>query len=110
MRNKTKLLGTAAVLALSSAAAQAATSPILFDTNGGAAGGVITVGSLDWTPDNALGVGAVPLPTAPTQNTFNLYFQAALGNFLDTASQAITGTGLNSAFEITVQAGFTENG
>lgn len=110
MRNKTKLLGTAVALALSSAAAQAGTSPILFDTNGAAAGGVISVSTFDWSPDNALGVGSVPVPAAPATNTFNLYYQASLGNFLDSASQVINGTGLNSAYEITMQAGFTESG
>jgi hypothetical protein len=109
MRIKMKALGAALALAVSGAA-QAATSPILFDTNGGAAGGVITVGSFDWTQDNALAVGAVPLALAPSTTTFDLYYQAALGNFVAPDNTAITGTGLNSAFEITIQMGFTESG
>lgn len=109
MRNKMKILSAAVALAVS-AGAHAATSPILFDYNGAAAGGVITVGSFDWTVDNALAVGAVPLPTAPSETTFTLYAQASLGNFLAPDNTAITGTGLNSAFEITFQTGFTEAG
>lgn len=109
MRNQMKTLGAAIALAVS-AGAHAGTSPILFDTNGAAAGGVISVGSFDWSPDNALGVGAVPIPTAPATNTFQLYYQASLGNFLDANSQVINGTGLNSAYQITIQMGFTETG
>ena len=110
MRIKMNILGAAVALAVSGAT-QAGTSPILFDYNGAGAGGQIIVGSFDWTPDNALAVGAVPLATNPLSNTFDLYAQGALGNF--TAADGLTpilGTGLNSTFEITYQTGFTETG
>lgn len=109
MQIKRNILGAAVALAFS-ATAQAGTAPILFDTNGGAAGGVISVGSFDWTQDNALAVGSTPVPIAPATSTFDLYFQAALGNFVDTSNTPILGTGLNSAYEITIQMGFTELG
>lgn len=110
MRIKMNTLGVAVALAVSGAA-QAGTAPIQFDTNGAAAGGTITVGSFDWTQDNALAVGAVPLSTDPTnQTTFDLYFQAALGNFVGTDNTPIAGTGLNTDYEITIQMGFTELG
>lgn len=108
MGNKMKILGAAVALAVSGAAQ--ATDTILFDTNGTAAGGVISVGSFDWNPDNALAVDAVPIATAPATNTFTLYMQASLGNFLDASSTPISGTGLNSSYEITFQTGFTELG
>src|SRR5512139_2597490 len=108
MGNKMKILGAAVALAVSGGAQ--ATDTILFDTNGAAAGGVISVGSFDWSPDNSLAVGAVPIATSPATNTFDLYTQASLGNFLDANSQVINGTGLNSSYEITYQTGFTELG
>lgn len=109
MRNKLNILGAAVALALSGGAQAADT--ILFDTNGAAAGGVISVGSFDWTVDNALAVGAVPLSLAPSTNTFTLYSQAALGNFLDSSAAVITANGgLNSLYEVTYQTGFTEIG
>lgn len=108
MGNKMKILGAAVALAVSGGAQ--ATDTILFDTNGTDAGGVITVGSFDWNPDNSLAVDAVPIATAPATNTFTLYSQASLGNFLDANSQVINGTGLNSSYEITYQTGFTELG
>lgn len=108
MLSKTNILGAAVALAISGAA-QAATSPILFDTDGtGGGAGVISVATFDWSPDNALAVGAVPLSTTPT--AFDLYFQASLGSFLDSSNAIINGTGLNSAYEITIQMGFGELG
>lgn len=105
---KMKLLGAAVTLAVSGGAQ--ATNSIVFDYNGTDAGGQITVGSFDWTPDNALAVGAVPLAVDPASGTFELYAQGSLGNFLDGSSQVINGTGLNTDFEITFQTGFTEVG
>lgn len=101
--------GMAASVAVGSVA-QAASTPILFDTNGAAAGGVITVSSFDWSPDNALAVGATPLAAFPARNNFTLYAQGKLGNFLDSANNTILGTGLNTSFEITFETGLSETG
>lgn len=112
---KTMRMGSIAasvlVAAAASTAAHAQTTPIIFDTNGAAAGGEITVSTFDWSPDNALAVGATPLSLDPnTPTTFTLYAQGQLGNFLDSTNNAILGTGLGSAFEITFEAGFSESG
>lgn len=111
---KTLRLGSvtaAALVALSfGQAAHAAATPILFDTNGAAVGGLITVNTFDWSPDNALAVDATPLANFPAQTSFNLYAQGQLGNFLDAANQPIQNTGLNVNYEITFEAGFSEKG
>jgi len=91
-------------------AAQAATTAIAFDTNGAAGGGLISVSTFDWSPDNALAVGATPLANFPATTSFDLYAQGRLGNFLDSGGDAILGTGLGSTFEITFEAGFSELG
>lgn len=100
----------AAALTLAFGGAAQAADLIQFDTNGGDAGGVINVGSFDWTVDNALADNAIPLAPAPGETSFDLYAQASLGNFLDTNGDPILGTGLGSDFEITFEAGFGEIG
>jgi hypothetical protein len=84
-------------------------TPIVFDTNGAAAGGEINVSTFDWSPDNALAVGATPLAASPDVTSFELYAQGALATFND-ANGVINGTGLNTSYEITFQAGFGELG
>ncbi|WP_332670193.1 PEP-CTERM sorting domain-containing protein [Aromatoleum sp.] len=100
----------AAALALAFGGAAQAADVVQFDTNGGDAGGVISVGSFDWTVDNALADNAIPLAAAPGTTSFDLYAQASLGNFLDSNGDPILGTGLGSDFEITFEAGFGEIG
>lgn len=80
---------------------------ITFDTNGAAAGGVITdVQAFDWTQGNALAVGAVG---AGVGDTFQLLAHGFLGNFQDSNGANILGNfGLNSAYEITFVASFEE--
>lgn len=73
----------------------------------------IDVASWDWVQDNALAVGSVPLSTDfnnPT--TFDLYYQAKLGSFVDAANNTIVSPYLNQAggYEITLVAGLTETG
>jgi hypothetical protein len=55
----------------------AAASTILFDTNGGAAGGVISITALDPLPGNAMAIGA-SAGSAPG-TTFDLRYQSNLG-------------------------------
>lgn len=100
----------AAAFALAFGGAAQAADIIQFDTNGAAAGGVISVGSFDWTVDNALADNAIPLAADPATSTFDLYAQGSLGNFIDGNGNTILGTGLGSAFEITYVAGFGEIG
>lgn len=76
------------------------------DTNGD-----IDVATWDWAPGNALAVNSVPLSadaSAPT--AFDIYYQASLSAFIGTNGNAIGGIGLNSDYEITLQAGFSELG
>ena len=106
--NKTKLAVLMAGI-FSLGAAQAA-SLITFDPDGAGPEGAVQIGAFDWSPDNALAQGASPLPTGTGSKEFTLYTQGALGNFLDVNSNPITGTGLNSDFEITFQSVFNEIG
>lgn len=113
MKNSIRPLLVGSFLALGGAlqGANAATTDILFDYNGTGADGLISVRTFDWSPDNALAVGATPLSTDPSNPTpFTLYAQGSLANFIDGSNQIITGTGLNSSFEITFEAGFSELG
>lgn len=63
-----------------SAQANAAFDSIQFDTNGAAAGGLVTINSFDWLPGNALAKDAIGSPTG----TFTTYFQATLNSFVFT--------------------------
>jgi len=108
MKVHKQLISTAAALLVGfSAATQAAevitiNDSVLGNTN---------VASFDWTPDNALAVNSLPMSFDSTNPTaFNLYAQASLGNYLDTDTNPILGTGLNTDYEITFQTGFSELG
>lgn len=73
--------------------------------------GWIDVATWDWTPGNALAKGAVPLSNDfNNPSSFELYYQASLGNFIDANNVPLTGLGLNTAYEITIQTGFSEIG
>ncbi|BBL57808.1 PEP-CTERM sorting domain-containing protein [Methylomonas koyamae] len=104
--NKILLNGLVAATMAYGVNANASDAVSINDTNLGA----ISVSSFDWTPGSALAVGAVPVAAAPGSTTFNLYTQASLGNFIGANSLPILGTGLNSSYELTFQAGFTEVG
>lgn len=104
--NKILLNSLVAAAVAYAANANASDAVSINDTNLGA----ISVQSFDWTPASALADGAVPVAAAPSTTTFNLYTQASLGNYLDSSSAVITGTGLGTDYELTFQAGFTEVG
>jgi len=72
--------------------------------------GWIDTGSWDWNVGNALAVDSVPLPQNPSTSDFTIYYQADLQGFNDANGSGITGTGLGTAYEITIQAGFGETG
>ena len=70
---------TAAALAMP-VLSYAAATPITFDTNGVAAGGQVTIDTLDWKPGNALAVGGNPGAGGLTAGTrTQLLYQANLG-------------------------------
>jgi len=111
---KKKLLALVVMALLLVPVGAMATSVMLFNddiTANGGAGDWIEVSSWDWSPGNALAVGAIPLTTDVNNPTpFTLYYQAQLGNFLDANNNPLGGLKLNSAYEITIQAGFGELG
>ena len=82
-------------------------SVITFDPDGPGPESAIQVGAFDWSPDNALAKGSSPLDNTLS---FGLYSQGKLGNFLDASNVPISGTGLNTAYEITFQSVFYESG
>lgn len=101
-----RLIIAALGVALAGSAFAAAT--ITFDPDGLGPDGAIQVDTFDWSPSSALAVGA--LPTAPAPGTpFTLLSHAALGNFT-LAGQTVTGTNLNTGYEITFVVGFGEVG
>lgn len=103
-----KKLTLAASVAMALAAGGANADLIsVADTTGTISG----INAFDWTPDNSLADGAGPLSTDfNNQTSFELYSQAALGNYLDAGNNVINGTGLNVDYELTFQMGFSELG
>jgi hypothetical protein len=85
---------------------QAYATPLYWNDSGT----TVDVMSFDWNVGNALAVDAVPVPDYPVNNNFNIYLQASLANFLNGDGNVITGTGLNTSYELTVVAGFGETG
>ena len=69
-----------------------AASTILFDTNGAAAGGVISVNTFDWLPDNALAQGSITTGGIITNTPFNVFAQGKLGSFVMPGNVAVTPT------------------
>lgn len=73
--------------------------------------GDIEVATWDWNVGNALAVNALPLSTDYNNpNPFTLYYQSDLNAFNGQDGKQITGTGLGTDYEITIQAGFGEVG
>ena len=102
MNTKTKYLAAAGVaLALNAVSAQA----ILFDPLGtGSVANAINTDVFDWSPGNALATNTVPIVS---NNTFSLFSQGTLGNFMNNNS-VVTGTGLNTNYQYTYVTGFQE--
>lgn len=79
---------------------------ILFDPTGtGNPNTAVDVYTWDWEPSSALAVNTNP---GEVGKQFTIYTHANLGSMLDANSDEITGIGLDSTFEITFVAGFTE--
>ncbi len=101
MNTKTKYLAAAGVaLALNAVSAQA----LLFDPLGTGGANAINTDVFDWSPGNALATNTVPIVTG---NTFSLYSQGTLGNFMNN-NAVVTGTGLNTNYQYTYVTGFQE--
>ena len=111
---KRKLLWTALALASVSGTTQA----VLFDPDGAGSLAPINIGGIDWTPTTFLAIngnqavlnfissgGACPNSSC----TFTVMTQAAVAGFTDSGGSALPSpVGLNSTFEITMVASFTE--
>jgi hypothetical protein len=76
-----KISSAAAALAISLAAGSGNAATILFDMNGAAAGGVISLNTFDWAPDNALAQNAVSTGGIMS-GVFNYFEQAKLFAFV----------------------------
>lgn len=82
---KRLLITSAVALACGSAASAQASSTIQFDMNGTTPGGLISVDTFDWAPDNGLVInGANPLAGQPLQ----VYAQGSLSSFIKAGSPA----------------------
>jgi len=105
---KIKALVAAVGLALAASAAYADT--VAINPDNGGPDPVLQVGSLDWATGNAQLRGLVTDQSgAPVVGTtFQVYAHARLSAFHDPDGNGIGGLGLNSAYEWTFVAGFTE--
>jgi PEP-CTERM motif len=103
MRNSMKKMVAAAALStLCMAASAQAVITVPLDINGVSA----PVAVLDLSPGSAIAVGSGTLPLPTT--SFPLYYQAKLGNYLDTQGNQILGSGLGTSYEVTAVFGFYE--
>lgn len=104
MKNKifSSIMFSAAAVALAPNAAEALT----IDVNAGGAGGIVSdVQVLDWAPGNALITGGTDLNVG---DVVTVYSHTRLNAFQDSTTNAITGTGLGSGYEITFVSRFDE--
>lgn len=101
---KRLLMASAVALTLGSAASAQASSSINFDMNGLAPGGLISVDTFDWAPDNALVVnGANPAAAQP----LSVLAQGSLASFIKAGSPAVY-TSPFAGTEYTFQLNLTE--
>ena len=101
-----KILLSAAVamaMGVSALSAQAANT-ILFDPDGAGAGGSIQVNTFDWSPDNALAIGALGSSGILLGTPFTVNAQAKLGSFIMPGNVSVA----PSVGEFTLYASFQE--
>ncbi|HEY9192510.1 MAG TPA: flocculation-associated PEP-CTERM protein PepA [Methyloversatilis sp.] len=107
MKKITLIAAAIAALGVSAQASAAFTAtPIVFDMNGSAAGGAISVTSFDWLPGNALAKDAI----GSTTGVFTTYFQATLNSFTFNNGGTTTTVSPTAGTEFTVQATIIEQG
>jgi hypothetical protein len=107
MKKITLIAAAIAALGVSAQASAAFTAtPIVFDTNGAAAGGAISVTSFDWLPGNALAKDAIN----STTGQFTTYFQATLNSFVFNSGGSSSTVSPAAGTEFTVQATIIEQG
>jgi hypothetical protein len=78
---------------------------LTFDPTGGNGGPVMTISGIDIAPGNALARGSIPLSVG---STFELDFQSTINGVVNTNGLTVTPPGLNSSYQITAVASFTE--
>jgi hypothetical protein len=93
---------TASVIAALAFGGASSAQAIIFATPGEVIG---DVQAFDWSVSNALAVGGANIDAG---DTFQLLSHGALGNYTNSASNPILGTGLNSSYEITYATSFEE--
>ena len=80
-------------------------SIITFNPTGTPATQPISVGSFDFAPGNSLSVNSLPLAVG---KTIQLDYQAVLADVIDSQGQTVIPPGLNTTYQITAVASFTE--
>jgi len=75
---------------------------IAFNPNGTGAPGALSIGAFDETVGNAVAVGAAPQVVG---NTFQLYYQAVIGSFIDNHGNVVVPP---AGTQFTIVAGFQE--
>lgn len=88
---------------------------VLFDPDGTGGGGAINFASFDWTTSSFVAINGNQAVANFANQTggqgdydFTVLTHATLGNFVGSNGKNIAGTGLGSAFEITMTLAFTE--
>jgi hypothetical protein len=100
MKKTLKIMAATLALLMSVGVAHATGIAVVNDGTG-----TYDVSTFDWNVGNALAYQAIPLTTG---SAFTLYYQAALAGYNDINGDSITGTGLNTAYELTIVAAFGE--
>jgi hypothetical protein len=78
---------------------------ITFDPDGAGPDPAMQITGFDWAVGNALAKSSLPLTVG---ETFQLYYQAALGGLINTNGITVVPAGLNTTYQITAVASITE--
>jgi len=76
-----------------------------FNSTGDPTGTTQSIAGIDLAPGNALAQGSLPLTVG---KTFQLYYQSTLSGLIHTNGLTVAPTGLNTNYQITAVASFTE--
>ncbi len=80
-------------------------SSIVFNPTGTPASATLAIGGIDEAPGSALARGSLPLTVG---KTFQLDYEAVLGGVIDPNGLTVAPPGLNTNFQLTAVASFTE--